>query len=511
MKKKLLMLALATVTGYAHAQKQKTTPTAQQVVQQAIAAMGGEAALKSISSLSYHGIGHRYWTEQSERPEGPWIVSYVQVDELRDVAQKRLLRKTQSKFTQSPEWSPVTMKISEGAAAQEMGPRVAPGKPNQLREAEETFALAPERLLLTALLAKDLKLEKQVIYQNVPQQVLSFTWNGNPVRLLLNAHTHLPTALDLTDSYPDDLFIGRWGDVTTRTIYSYWTLETGGIRYPRQRNVERNQQPYEEFTILDLKLNPAAPADTFAIPEATRQAFLKQPARNIDSLPLGLPNKPADTLAVGVVKIPGMWDVAIVQQPDGLLILEAPISSGYSSKVIAEANRRFPNQKIKGVITTSDAWPHFAGIREYAALGIPIIALDLNKPILERYLKAPHTQHPDLLQTKPRKADITLVSGKTVIGTGPNRLELYPVRGEGGERMMMVYFPEHQLLYGSDLAQRMPDKSFFMPQYVSELTQAVQRENLKVKKVFAMHLEETDWAELEAAVQKAAQPLSLKK
>jgi hypothetical protein len=38
------------------------------------------------------------------------------------------------------------------------------------------------------------------------------------------------------------------------------------------------------------------------------------------------------------------------------------------------------------------------------------------------------------------------VSAKTTIGSGANRLELYPIHGETSERQMMVYFPEHKLL-----------------------------------------------------------------
>ena len=52
------------------------------------------------------------------------------------------------------------------------------------------------------------------------------------------------------------------------------------------------------------------------------------------------------------------------------------------------------------------------------------------------------------------------------------------MRTESGERMTMVYFPEHKLLYGSDLVQQRRDGSFFVPEYLSELIDAVRRENL---------------------------------
>lgn len=68
--------------------------------------------------------------------------------------------------------------------------------------------------------------------------------------------------------------------------------------------------------------------------------------------------------------------------------------------------------------------------------------------------------------------------------------------------MVMVYMPEHKILYGSDLIQKMRDGSFFMPQYLSELADAANREKLAVETVFAMHLGPTPWAEVKAAIVK---------
>jgi hypothetical protein len=175
--------------------------------------------------------------------------------------------------------------------------------------------------------------------------------------------------------------------------------------------------------------------------------------------------------------------------------LEAPISSGYSVKVIAEAERRWPSAPIKAVVTTSDAWPHLAGVREYAARGIAIYALDLNLPILKKMIDAPHTTFPDLLAKSPRTPDFRVVTGKTAVGDGPNRFEIYPMRGETSERQMMIYFPEHRLLYGSDSFQK-SGQGYFYPQTVWELVHAVEREKLAVDRFFMMHISPTPWSEL---------------
>jgi len=40
---------------------------------------------------------------------------------------------------------------------------------------------------------------------------------------------------------------------------------------------------------------------------------------------------------------------------------------------------------------------HIGGLREYAARGIPIYALDVNVPVVRSLLSAPHAQVPDSL------------------------------------------------------------------------------------------------------------------
>ena len=92
---------------------------------------------------------------------------------------------------------------------------------------------------------------------------------------------------------------------------------------------------------------------------------------------------------------------------------------------------------IKAAVTTSDAGPYLAGIREYVARGVPIYALDLNLPILKRMIEAPHTSFPDLLAKSPRTPKFQVVTGKTVVDDGDNRFETYPMLGETSERQMI--------------------------------------------------------------------------
>ena len=61
---------------------------------------------------------------------------------------------------------------------------------------------------------------------------------------------------------------------------------------------------------------------------------------------------------------------------------------------------------------------------------------------------------------------------------------------------MMLYFPEHKLLYASDLVQRNSDGSFFQKAYLKELVAAIERNRLQVEEVFAMHSERIAFREI---------------
>ncbi len=482
--------------------KNESKDEAKILTKKGLEALGGEEKLRSIAALEFEGIGHTYAVEQSERPEGPFIVIYNQIKETRDLKNNYLSRTTEMKQGQSPEWSGLTMIVNGDFAAYKRGEQTFPGRANDAEDARMKLALAPERIFLTALESSDLRLEKPAVIQKVKHNVIKFTWKNIPVTVYLNADTNLPTLVETLSASPFEHFWSVWGDFTTRTFYSYWTLEQGGIHYPHQSDVFRNEYPLESFTITDLKFNETPDAKTFEIPEETKKMSASIKATKIDDLPLGIPNRPSSEVAPGIIEIPGRWDIAFVKQTDGIVIIEAPISSGYSAKAIEEAKKRFPSEKIKAVITTSDAFPHLGGIREYAAQEIPIYALDLNRSILEKVIKSPHKFYPDNLQRNYKNPKFNFVSEKTVIGKGDDRLEIFPIRSESGERMMMIYFPAHKLLYSSDLINKSRDGGFFMPQYLSEIVDAVKRENLAVDNIFGMHISKTAWSEIVDAVNK---------
>lgn len=486
---------------------------ARQLLRQGLAAMGGgadgEARVRAIRGLKLEAIYHVPLVEQSDRPEGPYLTAYGEITLWRDLANGREYREERQRRIFLEDWTPLpavylTATESFRSALGAWGP----GGLRAWEESREALALSPERLLITAGEAPDLKVDGKEGFQGMEQDRLRFTWRGRSLTLLLNPHTHLPTRLEVVRAHPESLFLHLWGDVATQTTFGNWQL-VQGVTLPLLQESSTLGWPGRSLTILRATLDPSD-APWPAVEESLRPAAA-QVVRSGPSILAFRPNGQA--LAPGVVLHAGPWNTTLVSQGDGVVVLEAPLPSEYSEGVIQEAARAFPGQPLKAVVSTSDAWPHLSGVRAYAARRLPIYGLDLNQPLLNRMLDAPHRLSPDAWEQAkaldPRlKARLVPVGGKTVIGTGPNRLELYPIRGQSGERMLMAYFPEHRLLYGSDLVQRDQKGGFFAPIYLADLAKAVAREGLKVDTVFAMHLGPTPWSQVLEAVAAAQNPPS---
>jgi len=122
----LVCLAASFLVAAPQAAATPTSADPRAVLARAVDALGGEAALKAIAGLQIDAIGHDYFIDQSERPEGPFITRYAQTTERRDVAHGRSRIETQSRFTQVPDWSGAGSAVSSISTARRKSPARAP-------------------------------------------------------------------------------------------------------------------------------------------------------------------------------------------------------------------------------------------------------------------------------------------------------------------------------------------------------------------------------------------------
>jgi hypothetical protein len=463
----------------------------------AFEAMGGRERLASIETVRLDLIGHTSLMEQSYR-QAPFITSYDRDQITRDFAHQSILDK---KHTVWPESDPMsaesdlTLVATPQGCVYRSGHGDLPCAGADLDAAYQSLTLGPERLLLSAAGAPDLHFLAPEFVRSTKHTVLAFTWNNIPVRILLNPFNYLPDAVETTQQFRDFWFF--WGDVNQRVYFDNWKL-VHGVEYPTNQVTQRNGNIWSSVQALDVEFDKEIDDKSFTIDVKAAHLSTQSKGWNHD-----FQVDRITQLAPGIDLFRGPWNATIVKQSDGLIILETPISTTYTSGLFAEAHRRYPGVPIKAVLSTSDSWPHVGGVRFDVAEATPVYILELNQPLLGRMIAAPHTLDPDALQIRKRAPLWRIVSATTEVGDGPNRMLLYPLRGASTERQYMVYFPEHHLLYASDTLVLNPDHTLYDPELMHEVQQVVEREHLAVEVVYAMHEGPTPWKDVVALIHKA--------
>jgi hypothetical protein len=467
-------------------------------LERALEAMGGRDRLAAVHTIQLDILSHTELMEQSYR-QTPFITSYERAQVTRDFVGQRAIAKVHAVWPESDlaqADSDVTMVAAPDACVNRQGGQDGPCSASQMDQVRQELALGPVRLLLTASDAPDLHYEAAETLRSTEHTVLAFTWQHVHVRVALNRFNHLPDAVETKQQFRD--FWYYWGDVDQRIYFDNWRW-VNGLEYPSNEVTERNGAMWRSSQAVNITFNPPVDEKDFAMDAKIAQISARQTGWGGFSF-----RGEGQTLAPDIVFFPGAWNTTLIKQADGVVILETPISARFCEGIFAEAKKRFPGVPIKAVLSTSDSWPHVGGVRYDVAQGVPIYILDLNKPLLERMVRAPHTLDPDALAGSSRQPRWNLVTGPTQLGTGANRMLLIPLRGASTERQYMVYFPEHRLLYASDTLVLNDDKTIYDPELTREVEQAVQRDHLDVETVFAMHQAPVAWKDVVATLHKPA-------
>ncbi|MEI9919832.1 MAG: hypothetical protein WDO14_13690 [Bacteroidota bacterium] len=471
---KLLFTIVFTIGSVTFAVSQANQPCAVSLVERSYEALGGRSRIDTIRNLQFTGYGHRNLLEQSERPEGPFIAQNFTFRGIADLGNQLFLMDAKDQLFNTS----LKFLVDKEAIAFTSHGRTAPWVREQVLQDEPE--LNPFAILKTALQSNSLICLPDSAIHGLSNRRIQFVWKEHIVRISFNPYTYLYTCIEVQKPYYD-YYLNIWGDSRKVVLYTWWDLLGNGAHFPMQKDIYFNGQLWESTLIREMNINKPLSADSIRIPENIRTLCLSSKDVFLDRVEKMMSAK--SEIAKDVWMIPGYCTATVIRQTDGLTLIEAPHSSGYTDKVVNMAKELYPGVPVKNIITTSDAWLHCGGIRT-AALEAPVVALSRNKELLERILKAPYRTEPDRWELEKKKNPVVrYINGRTTLGTGANRVEIIPFNSEAGERMMMVYFPEHKLLYASDLYQ----PGNWQKHYTFEVIDAIEREKLDVEFVYAMH------------------------
>ena len=101
---------------------------------------------------------------------------------------------------------------------------------------------SPDRALRLAAASPKLVYAGTVKHFGLDFDVVSFPWRNGAMKLELNRETHLPDAVVIERTYPDNFRWDAFGTVTMRHDYVDWNVMPSGIYWPMQTKVSAERR-----------------------------------------------------------------------------------------------------------------------------------------------------------------------------------------------------------------------------------------------------------------------------
>lgn len=449
----------------------------------AIQALGGAEALTAVKVLDMDIRGHEFILDAFEQDGGPKPVEYDEIRHILDFDGERTrLRKAVfiaserpgrvMTFVTAPDLAAMVFAMPDG------NERTLPARKLDLMDARELLALHPLRLMQTALGAPDLVRHADAVRDGRAAHHLSFSWEGLDVHVHLDAATDLPYETEVRGARPYDFSWAMWGDLTIRTTWYNWVEHASGVRIPFQWDISRNGMPYMSRMVTGVRVNPDLEAGLLDIPDGIREAWDAREAAGPPPLTERAQVKDGVTMVVTE-----FFPAIVVEQEDGLVLVETPISPASTQHLLMRIGERWPGVPVKAAVVAADALTQFGGVAALAEAGIPVYVSAQSEQVFDALVSA-HTGRPDW--------QVIYVNQPTPIGSGPNRLEVTPGQGVNTSGTLLAWFPEHALLYGGSTLFP-PGMTLTGAHSAWEIRAAVDRAGWDVREAFSMFMPVTAW------------------
>ncbi len=229
-----------------------------------------------------------------------------------------------------------------------------------------------------------------------------------------------------------------YGDTTGDTVYSDYR-RVGALELPFAMVARTGGVPSSRMAIREIRID--APAEP---------AWFEPPAGRVEIVPP--PAEPrVEALGGGVYLIRGAYNLLFVEFSDHVLLVEAPMSDSYAKACLDLVEATVPGKPIR-LVSTHFHFDHVAGVRTAIARGIPVLTTPDARAVIARSAGSRQALRPDALARAPREASIQVAGRRTVLEDGRQRVVLYdfgPMPHVG--QILVVYVPALKLLHVADM------------------------------------------------------------
>lgn len=460
---------------------------AREIVDRAVNAIGGRAAIEAAHTLVIEGEGDEYTLGQGRTPDGE--LPRFRVTGLRrevDFVARRW-RQEQALTPAFPaSWSgPVKFVwaldgavafdvVGDGAARAAVEPDARDRRAERLH-----FPLA----ILRAALDPGARLEnprrsdgRDLVDLRTPEDGV-FT-------LAVEASTGLPVAVaSMTDS-------PNLGDIVMETEFAEYRA-AGELKLPTLLTSKREGRTV--FVVRAAKNLVNAPIRDLAAPASLAAAA-------------GPPPVTVEEVGRGLWLLRGEHhNSLLVEFADHLTLIEAPLDDGHTLPVIERARQLRSEKPLTQVIVTHHHFDHSGGVRAAVAEGLTVVVHEKLKGFVEEAVSRPHSIVPDALARRPRPLSLKTIAGRAVLRDSLRTMELHTVPSDHAEAMLVAYLPSERLLVQVDLytPPRPGGSAPGVYPHVHRLLELVKSQKLTVERVVPLHRDIVPFADLVAAARKA--------
>ncbi len=312
-----------------------------------------------------------------------------------------------------------------------------------VQERRELFAFAPERTLLLARDAADLRRVTDTTIDGIVHARVSATVDGFPATWAIRRSDGLLAMVRFTADEDADFGLAPYGVQQVEFWYSGWRRFPPGVMLPMQRDVRRVGRPYKRMTAISAVINAPAPADSFAIADSIIARYLATEQRPMWDASLDGTKVTEDAfvafppfLGVGAaVRVGGRW-----------VLIETAQTRGAAAKAAAWLAQATPGVAVGAGIVAATGTSN-GGAAWFVEQRLPLFVAPGATPMLRAMLGA------------TRAASGATVLTDRWVRVGSDSLWLARLDLPDANGALAVYSPTHRWLYSGLLGapQAKPD------------------------------------------------------
>jgi glyoxylase-like metal-dependent hydrolase (beta-lactamase superfamily II) len=477
--KRILLFALLFSIPLA-SQAQGTSPA--QHVDKAVQAMGGEAALAQLKTMSLRARMKEWEPHQSVQAGGEMRFANESVyTQTRDLSNGAVRTEWERNYSYP---ATRTYKFSEVVAG---GIGYVSGIDSTARTKQDLSSNPPQHTMSAMRVAATTR----ELTRSSPTLLLEMKQNAKrvqaapaqkvggrslpAVRYQSAVATYIVT-FDPASGLPERIRTRDYepleGDSNWDLVLSDWR-DVGGVKYPFRQVTQLNGKNVSETSVEEASFGAAVDAKQFAIPDEFRagapkmadpknvpyQWVLRRPIIGVlldsDAVSYDSQANPGGLrlveLAPGISQVQGgSHNSLIVEMDKYLVVFDTPVSDAQSKWTMAEAKKKYGAKPVKYVVLTHHHMDHTNGVRTYAAQGATVVVAQGNGAFFRKVLTSPDTLGADAPKNKftPK---IVEVKDRWSIKDGKREVGAYIIDNPHAANYLMGYVPDAKLGWITDL------------------------------------------------------------